>query len=165
MPRNALTESDLILAAVTRWFPPQRWAVCPNVYYGFGLPYEADAIAVSKSGRVHELEAKCVKSDLLRDPQKRRWQRPAEVDYHWYVIPEALRAEAVEIAARTGSGVLVVSPPEDGDQIGRCKRIRLPRRLRDHTQYIALHNRDARNRIWRLCSLRYWTDRIRNGSE
>jgi len=154
-----MNESELILAAVWRWFPPRRWAVCENVYWGFGLLYEADAIAVSKSARVHELEAKSAASDLKRDARKHKWQRLPQVDYIWYIVPEPLADLALELGKPLGLGVLVVSEPKDDLVIGECRRLAMPklRRGQDQRQDVV---RDRRNVIWRLAALRYWDERV-----
>lgn len=155
-----MNERDLILAAIWTWFPPRRWAVCDNVYWGFGLHYEADAIAVSKSGIVHELEAKSVKSDLLRDERKRKWTQLAQSDYHWYVVPTKLHDLAAGVAGARGSGLIVVSDIEDGDVVGNADKILRPKLRRDWEQEPD-KVRNRRNRIWRLAGIRYWEERIR----
>ena len=156
-----MTESELILAAVWRWFPPRRWAVCDCVSDGFGLPYEAAAVAVSKSGVVHELEAKSDKADLLRDASKKKWVRFPQSDCFWYVVPEPLRDAAVAAARPIGGGVIAVSPLRDGYAIGDSVRVLMPGRRRPRDASGGVRPRDRRNCIWRLCSLRYWDGRIR----
>ena len=153
-----MTESALILAAVWKWFPPRRWAVCDGVSYGWGLLYEADAIAVSKAGRVHELEAKSAKADLARDHKKRKWLLPAQVDYFWYVVPTALTDPAVALARPRGLGVISVSAPGANDVIGNSVRLLLPKPLRSQNR---VRDRSDRPRLWRLAAVRYWDERIR----
>lgn len=52
-----MTAHDITLAVVMQLFPPRRYAVCPNVSWG-ALPWEADVVAVSQAGIVHEVEVK-----------------------------------------------------------------------------------------------------------
>ena len=150
-----MTELELVTACVLRWFPPRRWAVCANVSWGF-LSYEADAVAVSKSNRIHEIEAKISASDLSRDSRKRKWRQPPQTDYHWYVVQPGLADAATTAAAGTGSGVFVVEPPPEHGDIGYCKRIVKARPRRDVVVAALNRKRDCRNSIWRLASLRYW---------
>ncbi len=88
-----MTESELILAAVKRWYPPQRFAVCDRVSWGLGLSYEADAIAISAAGLCDELEAKSTAADLRNDLKKYKWKRIESgnvkhfADRFWYVVP------------------------------------------------------------------------------
>jgi hypothetical protein len=121
------------------------------------LPYEADAIAASPGGVIHELEAKSSKSDLMADGKKRKWGLPPFTDYFSYVVPAALEATAVGIAEPRGFGVYSV------DDKGYCSRVTAARRR--HVDCTTEKQRDRRNRIWRLCSLRYWDRKMRDVAE
>lgn len=167
-----MKESELILAAVTRWYPPRRFAVCDRVSWGFDLSYEADAIAIGDGGLCDELEAKSSLSDLRADLDKQKWKLIAEglrkpfPDRFWYVVPEKLRDAAVEQARPRGFGVVVVHPPEAGYSIGRAERVLPANRLHPNSRERRQKFIEKRGELWRLAGLRYWDElktRLRNG--
>lgn len=158
-----MRERYLIAAAVRRWHPPRLWAVCDNVSWGFDLNHEADAICISKSGIVHELEAKSSASDLKRDLRKRKWKEmdlpPRQIDFFWYVVPESLADAATAQARPRGLGVVVVHKPDKGYVFGDCNRVVAAKPMRPrHSD----RKRDNRTRLWRLATLRYWDNRFQN---
>lgn len=73
-------------------FYARRWVVVPNVSWGWDLDYEADLIAVSKSGWASEIEIKVSKSDLKHDSQKRKFRRGLDgrIKKFWYAVPKKL---------------------------------------------------------------------------
>ncbi len=160
-------------AVVRRHFPPRRYAVCQNVSWAL-LPYEADIIAVTEAGTVHEVEIKTSKADLLADVKKMRWAnhpnrlRP-QVDFYWLAVPQRLQGEAVRRAEEIGAGVFSVywyDRTKHYLQL-RCEKIKLPRRWLNKDEApvrysymrgtpVAEHRQYVRRQVHRLASLRYW---------
>jgi hypothetical protein len=151
-----LGEWEIAGAVVHGLFPPRRWAVCPNVSWGM-LRWEADVLAVSEAGIIHEVEIKTDKADLLRDADKQKWQYihagtpQNRIHRFWYAVPEALIGEADARADAIGSGVI------------SCRRLRNGMieavKLRDAKHWPGPAKTDAeemRRQINRLCSLRFW---------
>jgi len=149
------TEAGIAAAVVHAWFPPRRWAVCPNVSWGLPLLGEADVIAVSSSGKLHEIEIKCSRGDLRADEKKRRWlwSADARTDYYWLAVPAALRDDGMRRAEALHAGLFVASAPPDGDRLPVVERLRCAHRL---PSKMSVSPGDLRNRVWRLASLRYW---------
>ena len=146
-----VTSIEITIAVVRCWFSPRYWAVCPRVSYGFDLLYEADIIAISKTGIVHEVEIKITKADLLADAKKDRWTREknlkiSQVDRYWLAVPDILAVPALARANDIGAGLFVV-------ESGNANRLRYPNHRR--TSPIK-GRRDQRVKIWRLCAMRYW---------
>jgi hypothetical protein len=158
-----MTETDLILATVMRWYPPRLWAVCDRVSWGLGLNYEADAIAISKSGLADELEAKSTLPDLRADLKKHKWklidagQRQHFADRFWYVVPPKLGDAAVEQARSRGFGVVVVTDiQENGRVIRQAERVLKASKLRGADTSRRRSMIERRADLWRLAALRYW---------
>lgn len=167
-----MNSKDIAAAVVYKYFPPIRYAACQNVSFAL-LPYEADIIAVSEAGTVHEIEIKVSKSDLLADAKKMRWAThpnllPPQVDYYWLAVPKELEAEAVKRAEEIGGGVFSVYSNEHGDML--CDKIKEPRRwipkdaapltrrayCNVRIEHVTAWRRGLQNRVWRLAAFRYW---------
>ena len=157
-----MTETELIYAAVRRWYPTRLFAVCDRVSWGLGLSYEADAIAISQTGLCDELEAKSTLSDLRADLKKHKWKlietrnREHFADRFWYVVPADLEDAAVEQARPRGFGVVVVRPPEGFNFIGSAERVLKAERL--HKDIPERRRRILAKvpELHRLAALRYW---------
>jgi len=148
--QGGVTERDIIATLVRHIYYPLRWAVCPNVSFGFGLPYEADIIAISKSMRIHEVEVKITKADLLADARKYKWQRGLCVDAFWYAVPESIRVDAINIAKERRTGLYIVDAVRD-----HVEAVLRPLRQKV-VKAGGPPERDRRNRIWRLAAFRFW---------
>jgi hypothetical protein len=159
-------EAELIVAAVARWYPTNRFAVCDNVSHGFNLFYEADAIAISDTGLCDELEAKSTLSDLHADLKKRKWElieagmRQHYADRFWYVVPEELREAAVKQAEPRGFGVVVVTKLRG--LVGlqptfRAERVLAAQRLHPESRERREKFLARRAELWRLAAIRYWS--------
>jgi hypothetical protein len=161
---KSMNSQEIIVAVVRVCFPPRRWAVCQNVSWSL-LPYEADVIAVSKAGKVHEVEVKLTKADLKRDEKKQRWRMPPYIDCYWIAVPEEIKDVAVERANEIGAGVITVG------RRGDCNKVKEPQRwlkqdakpmLPPHAPWkgsegsVVRHRGELRNQVWRLAALRYW---------
>jgi hypothetical protein len=108
-----MTSKD-VMKALTRTGGPmcrRRWVVVPNVFWGWGLSYEADMIAVSKSGTCTEIEIKVSRQDLRADKLKRKWLSGLGpmVARFYYAVPEALQEYALEIIPES-AGLIVARP-------------------------------------------------------
>jgi hypothetical protein len=94
--------------AVAKWFGVRRYVMVPNVSWGL-LPYEADILALTKSGYLWEIEIKVSRSDLLRDGKKRHQHDSYKVRQLWFAIPEKLENCAEYIPQRAGIFVVGVA--------------------------------------------------------
>lgn len=100
-----MTSAEILKAIVRHRFPPQRYAVCPNVTCV--CDGESDLVAVTESGYVHEVEIKVSVSDLRRDHKKYRWRVVPErlrkqVNYYWLAVPEPMTYLAIQRAHEIG---------------------------------------------------------------
>ena len=157
-----MTEAEIIDVIVMNKFKPRTWAVCPNVTQV--LPWEADLLAVSASGKIHEVEVKVTASDLKRDRLKKKWMTkpPGElpgpdkgfyhvennVHFFWYAVPEELKAVVVEVAGAVGAGVIICAG-KDIIEITRGRGFRGPEKVEN-----------IEIRLHRLAGLRYWCKRL-----
>ena len=164
MTKDVVTAEAIAAVVVENHFPPIRYAVCQNVSFAL-LPYEADIIAVTEAGTVHEIEIKLSKSDLKADAKKQRWSQPHVVDYYWLAVPKALKEDAVKRAKEIGAGVFLVYSDE---YYTLCDEIKKPRRwiTKDAAPlhhfrtidkaYVKEWRRGLASRVYRLAALRYW---------
>ena len=154
-----VTAQRISAAVVQQLFPPRVWAVCPNVSWGL-LNYEADILAIGKTGCIHEIEVKISKADLLKDARKWKWRStyaPAtdQVDAYWLAVPPQLEELAVVRAREIGGGVIVVD--FQADSTGWVRKVLVPQRKRRvQTDRERRGERDIRNKVWRLAALQYW---------
>lgn len=105
----AIRASDIEIA-VARYFKPRVNTIVPNVYWGFGLDYEADLIIVTQSGYAKEVEIKVNKQDLIRDKEKRNWHNGKQIRQLWFAVPYDWDMEFVCEHIPSGAGVLVYQP-------------------------------------------------------
>lgn len=161
-----MTAASIEAAVVAHRFPPSRWTICNRVSWGFmGLPYEADLMAVSKSGDLHEIEIKISAADFRVDANKRKWVLPPRIDFFWFGIPAELEHLAALRCAVIGAGLLVWTPPTPEDATSRSawpiskggirvamKPIRRRPRDRDPQK-----TAERRAELARLIGLRYWS--------
>ena len=81
----ALRNSDL--------FDRRKCLIVPNVSWGM-LPYEADLLAITPSGKVTEIEIKRSLSDLKADFRKEHRHDAGCVSRFFYCVPECLADQA-----------------------------------------------------------------------
>jgi hypothetical protein len=169
-----MDENSIIKSIVKYYFHPRRWAACPNVSYGLsqvvGEFAEADLIAISKSGRIHEVEVKLTKQDYLANRKKTRFNFPLSIDYFWFAIPRKIEDFVIDEINKSKkcidnkhffstniekvAGVFVIDEDEDGIHpyivLG-------PKKIRGKNEYTLKKSQSLRTDVWRLCSLRYWS--------
>lgn len=135
----------------------RRYLLVSNVSWGL-LPWEADLIAMTSSGYLHEVEIKISIADLKRDPKKAKWRGGWE-HYHrlvksrWFAMPEKVwqHKDAVGCVP-DGAGVITVREPrsqwDSGVEVARE----------------AIENKDARAlteteqfQLARLQAMRHWS--------
>lgn len=108
-----MTSRDVLIALTRRGGPicRRRWIAVPNVSWGWNLRYEADLIAVSKTGCCTEVEIKVSRQDLRADRMKRKWVvgLGPMIQRFCYAVPEELEEFALR-EIREGSGLIVVRP-------------------------------------------------------
>jgi hypothetical protein len=143
------------------YFERRRWLVVPNVSWGWGLSYEADVIAVGKTGWCHEVEIKVDRQDLVNDVKKKKWERGlgARIQKFWYAVPVEL--VDVALAVRPPGldvlpGVISVGPPSSSGAFPKVSVVRVAA-PRANSRRI---NDDERGELLRLAGLRYWDQRM-----
>lgn len=130
--------------ALAKHFNPRQNIIVPNVWWGFGLNYEADLIVVHKSGYATEIEIKTSKQDIKRDLKKRYFHNSNKIRRFFYAVPWHL---ADSEYLRSDCGLIVVNEKL------HCKTIRAPR-----------HNKQAQRlteteirKILHLGCMRIWS--------
>lgn len=148
---NALTQNGAP-------FSRRRWIVVPNVYWGWGLRYEADLIAVSKSHWADEIEIKVNKYDLLGDQEKRKFQQTPDkrIKRFWYAVPEEL-AELCLVTVPETAGVLVISPGRGLPSRLKVRIARLPKKA----QNCRAVTEAELLKLMHLGLMRYWSIRLK----
>jgi len=137
-------------------FNYSTWEVVPNVYFGWGLHYEADLIAVSKSMWASEIEIKISKSDLTRDKYKTKFTRfglDERIKKFWYAIPEELYDVAVKVL-NPEYGIIVVS--------ANCAEVR--RKAKNRKQARKVTGKELQ-KLLHLGVLRYWSLREKEAAK
>ena len=136
-------------------FKYTRNIVVENVYWGWGLKYEADLIAISKAGYATEIEIKVSKYDLIKDMEKIKYTLcpDSRITRKYFAIPQELVNTAIKILP-PNIGILSVYKKEGHDRytvetIRRAVRNKLARPCTE--QEI--------NKLLRLQSIKYW-DRL-----
>lgn len=76
-------------------FDKKTYIMVPNISYGL-LSYEADFIAMSKTGYITEVEIKRSLSDFKADFKKKHLHNDPLVYYFYYCIPEKILQKATE---------------------------------------------------------------------
>lgn len=155
--------ADIATAVVRFHFPPRIWAVCPNVSWGL-LPWEADLVAIGKTGRVHEIEIKISAADLRADIRKQKWKNGGLEGYvhaYWLAVPDKLEALARERCEQIGAGLIVCRM--EGDRVLFCSKSMEPvKKFRQELKPGMMPEPKARRTaLWRLAALRYWDHRFK----
>lgn len=123
------TEAEIALALTRNGAPFsfRRWIVVENVSWGWGLTWEADLIAVSKSGFATEIEIKVNRYDLRHDRDKRKHHRSSygKIKALYYAVPSELVGDAMnpDIVDQK-YGIIEVKMPKQEYDYPFCKIIR-----------------------------------------
>ena len=162
--KRYLTEFEIGSAVTGRFgqFAARRWVVVPNVYWGWGLDYEADLIAVSpKSMTAYEIEIKSHLHDLKKDKSKRKFRCMPDprIAGLWYAVPPELVPHALdpEIVAPE-HGIIEVIRHENG--IGATRVVRRPKKRRSARKV----TQDELRKLLHLGTMRYWDLRFSTGN-
>ena len=143
--------SDIANAVARNAFPYRRHLLVPKVYWGWGLDYEADLIAVSGNGYATEIEIKISRGDLVRDHLKAKHQHPdPRISRLYYAMPMPLAESALELLPEE-FGVIGVAKLNRYDY-GVCKILR---KARKRPQAQKLSDQDIR-RLMRLAAVKFW---------
>lgn len=143
-----------VMTAVTRRGAPlcrRRFAVVPNVSWGWGLDYEADLIAVSPAGRAIEVEIKISRHDLIQDCKKAKWEKGLDprIRMFYYAVPEGLVDVAVE-TVKPFCGIMSV--PEKDSGYYRAKIVRRASVIENARPV----SPEELNKLLHLGVMRYW---------
>lgn len=87
--------------ALARMFNYRQNLMVPNVWWGFGLRYEADLVVVRPSGWMLEIEIKVTSSDIRADLKKKILHDDRRFKQLYFAVPEALENHA-DIPMRAG---------------------------------------------------------------
>lgn len=154
--KTEITVTDIELA-LTMGGPldKRRYVVVPNVYWGWGLSYEADLIAVHRETNcVMEVEIKRTVQDFRNDRKKQKfWERgrlDRRIRRFYYAMPKQI-ADVVRQELPPGAGLYVLELDEERgvvtvDVAVRAKRV-ADSRMATPEEIKTLHE---------LASMRYW---------
>lgn len=150
-------ECDIALA-LTRTGAPfsfRKWIVVENVSWGWGLTWEADLIAVSKSRYATEIEIKVNKYDLRHDRDKRKHHRSSfgKIKALYYAVPSELISDAMNPEIVDPKyGIIEVCEPKISYDHPTCKIIRravFDKKARELSK-------DEIHTLTKLAMYRYW---------
>ena len=94
--------------AVARHINPRINLIVPNVFWGFGLNYEADLVVVTPTGYAWEIEIKTTVSDLKADQKKRYQHNSNKFKRLYFAVPYSMKEISLELIPER-SGLLVVN--------------------------------------------------------
>lgn len=133
-----------------------RTHICvPNLSHSF-VAWEMDLAVLTPAGYLTEVEIKVSKSDLCRDFQKKKWNRPHWAAEHaklvrafYYAVPVALAEEALKMPERFG----VIEVGGWGPAGQRCK----VRRKAETNRAAKPFSEADQLKLMRLAYIRYWS--------
>lgn len=132
--------------AVAEEFGWRKCDIVPNVYWGWGLNYEADLVVMRKSGWCLEIEIKVTRSDIKADLKKKRQHNSNKFRELWFAVPKEL-ADDPNIPERAG----IIAVTKAGAQF-YANRIRMAQTNPD-----AIRADDKeRMKLLRLGNMRVW---------
>ncbi len=144
-----MTTMEIEIAAA-RWFKHRENIIVPNVWWGLGLPYEADLVVLRPSGFAVEVEIKTNATDLKADRKKRHQHDSRLFAELWFAVPAGLSG-CPDIPER--AGVLELSQGKPTCRlIRKAKRYRHAIRWSDQQRLKLLHL--GCMRIWGLKTAR-----------
>jgi hypothetical protein len=166
-----MTEFEAINSLVRygQAFCCRRYLVVPNASHGFGLDYEADLIAVSRSGYATEVEVKVSKHDLLKDQHKEKWKRGLDkrIKRFYYAVPDELVDIAMKLELRWENGLfpgVVRVWRRNRGHDPHWLRSEIVRQAPDLPNHVKCTSEDV-IRLHHLLSVRYWDLRLSGDKE
>ena len=90
---------------VVDYFGIRTHLIVPNVFWGFGLDYEADLVVVTRAKCAYEVELKVSRADLIADSKKRIHHNGSMFKGLWFAMPDPIYNPAL-VPER--AGVLLV---------------------------------------------------------
>lgn len=104
-----------IALAIARHFGWAKNSMFEEVFYEGGI---ADAIFISQSGYVTEVEVKISVSDWKKDLTKEKWKSPRNIKYFYYAVPESLEYKIPNgLPNHAGIAIVKVSTSHFEDKI------------------------------------------------
>jgi len=88
--RSKVITAQQIEIAVAKHFNSRANVIVPNVYFGLGLPYEADLVVLRPSDWAIEIEIKISAADIKADLKKRHRHDSLLFRQLYFAVPEAL---------------------------------------------------------------------------
>ena len=104
-----MTALDIEIA-VAHYLDWRRNIIVPNVYWGWGLRYEADMVVITAAGYAVEVEIKVTPGDIKADIKKNYHHDSNRFRRLWFAVPERL-ANDPNIPLR--AGILAVTDHVD----------------------------------------------------
>ena len=139
-------KTDELEYELAEWFGVRTHLIVPNVFWGFGLPYEADMVVVTRARYAWEVEIKVSRADLKADKRKRHQHSGTQFKRLYFAMPEDIYDpglvpdRAGVILARREYGVI-------GFRLERAPKERKVEPLTD-SEY---------RKLLELCAMRVWT--------
>ena len=90
-------KTSVLEVLVANYFDWRKNVIVSNVFWGFGLNYEADLMVLTKSNHLYEVELKTSIQDLRNDLKKRVFHNSKRTKYLYFAMPEELIEEAKRI--------------------------------------------------------------------
>ena len=148
---------DVENAILNNLFDFRKYVVVPNVSWGF-LNHEADLLAMTKAGVLHEIEIKISKADLKRDFVKGHNHKSKLIKFLWYAGPESLKEAFLEYVPEQCGIILVkrIEHPSATTWYDRAEILRKPKANPLCTAPLSIQSQFA---LARLGAMRYWCRR------
>lgn len=131
------------------------FCVIPNASWGMGLPFEADVLAINKSGYMTEVEIKVSMSDWRKDMEKRKHLlgHQSHVRRFYYAAPMKLAKRYQEIEGLPAyAGVIGVG----SENLDSAAHLEILKSAEVNTSARRLRDKEMMNAA-RLSALRVWT--------
>jgi len=137
-------ELEIIIA---EHFGIRQNLIVPNVFWGWGLNYEADLVVVTRSRCAYEVELKVSKSDLKADARKKHHHDGAMFKGLWFAMPENIYEQDL-VPER--AGVLLVK------KAGTIKYVHVERKPKLNKTKIS---EKEYLKLLELAAMRVWTQK------
>ena len=132
--------------AIARHLNPRMNLIVPNVWWGFGLNYEADLVVVKPSGYAWEVEIKISVSDLKAEKNKRHAHNSNKFKRLYFAVPFKMQEQAQALIPER-SGLFVVNDDLEVLLVKAPKVNRYAKKLRS----------DEIQKLQSLAAMRIWS--------